>query len=194
LIWPFTPWARPRRAGAEIDRWLPPGARRLEHHALDCGGTPAAALSALQALTLRELPVVRALFAIRGLPSRPDLTLRDLFSTPPFVLLADEPGREVVFAIGIAHGTRSALRTATALPRASDAFRSAAGELAFVAIGNFRAEAAARGALLWTETWAATSGAMATATFTAYWLAIGAFSAWTRRLFLRGAAVRLDRA
>ncbi len=191
MLWPYTPWSRPNRPAAAIDRWLPPTARRLEHHALEVPGPPDAALSALQALTLRELPAVRALFALRGLRSDPATTLGGFFSSPPFTIVEEDPGREVVFAVGAPPARWRPVREEASRRHAADSFRQAAGRLPFVAVGNFRAEPAGRSARLWTETWVSTSGAPATAAFTGYWLAIAAFSAWTRRSFLRGARARL---
>lgn len=192
MLWPFTPWPWPTRPPAAIDRWSPPGARRLEHHALELDAAPAAALSALQALTLRDLPAVRALFALRGLRSDPATTLRDFFSSSPFAILDEDP-REVVFAVGAPPAAWSPVRAAASRAHAPEAFRRASARLPFVAIGNFRAEPEGPRARLWTETWVSTSGAPATVAFTAYWLAIAGFSAWTRRMFLRGARERLAR-
>lgn len=193
MLWPFTPWDRPARDGAALDRWLPPGARRLEHHALEVPGTPAAAVAAVQALTLRELPAVRALFALRGLRSDPGTTLRGFFSAAPFTILADDPaGHEVVFAVGAPPARWGRVQRSVATGGAP-AFRDAAAGLPFVAVGCFGAGTAASGARLWTETWVSTAGLPAGAAFTAYWIAIGPFSAWTRRMFLRGARDRLRR-
>ncbi len=192
MLWPFTPWDRPARGPAGIDRWLPPGARRLEHHALEVPGPPAAALAALQALTLRELPAVRALFALRGLGSDPATTLRAFFSTAPFTILSEDPGGEVVFAIGAPPAWWDPLRRAASTAGAG-VFRGAAGSLPFVGVGSFGAAPTPTGTRLWTETWVSTRGVLATIAFTAYWLAIAGFSAFTRRSFLRGARDRLAR-
>ncbi len=191
MLWPYTPWSRPARPAAAIDRWMPAAARRLEHHALEVPGPPGAALSALQSLTLRELPAVRALFALRGLRSDPATTLRGFFSSPPFTILEEDPRREVVFAVGAPPARWSPVSQEASRARAAEPFRRAAARLPFVAVGNFRAEPAGASARLWTETWVSTSGAPATAAFTGYWLAIAPFSAWTRRMFLRGARARL---
>lgn len=192
MLWPYTLSDRPVRRPAELDRWLPPGARRLEHHALEVKAGPAEALAAVGALTLRELPAVRALFALRGLAFDPGMTLRGFFSTAPFAILADDPAREVVFAVGAPPAAWRPLRSASPSLEA-EAFRAAAARLPFVAVGSFGAAPAPGGATLWTETWVSTSGLPAAAAFTAYWLAIGPFSAWTRRMFLRGARERLAR-
>mgnify|MGYP003391044691 CR=1 FL=1 len=58
------------------------------------------------------------------------------------------------------------------------------------AVGNFRVEPGGSGARLWTETWAQVSGPRARIAFGAYWLAVGPFSAWIRRMFLRAARAR----
>lgn len=191
MLWPYTPWSRPSRPAAAIDRWLPHAARRLEHHALEVPGPPDAALSALRSLTLRELPAVRALFALRGLRSDPATTLGGFFSSPPFTILDEDPGRELVFAVGAPPARWRPVRQGASRTQAAEPFRRSAEHLPFVAVGNFRAEPTRGGARLWTETWVSTSGAAPTAAFTGYWLAIAPFSAWTRRMFLRGARSRL---
>jgi hypothetical protein len=61
------------------------------------------------------------------------------------------------------------------------------------AIGNFRAEPAPGGSRIWTETWAFAPARNQTFLFTCYWLLIGPFSAWIRRMLL-GAARRRARA
>ena len=55
------------------------------------------------------------------------------------------------------------------------------------AIGNFRVEPRATGSRVWTETWVSAPRRAQAIAFTAYWLAIGPFSAWIRRLLLAAA-------
>jgi hypothetical protein len=58
------------------------------------------------------------------------------------------------------------------------------------AVGNFRVEPGVGGVHLWTETWVHAPGARQVLPFGAYWLAVGPFSAWIRRLLLRAARRR----
>lgn len=97
----------------------------------------------------------------------------------------------MVFAVGAPPARWDPVRRS--VPAGAAAFREAAAGLPFVAVGGFAAAPAPSGARLWTETWVSTAGLPATATFTAYWLAIAGFSAFTRRAFLRGARDRLAR-
>lgn len=177
--------APPARAPCAIDRWLGAGWRLLERHALDAAAPPEQALRALAELRLRELPAVRVLFALRGLRSAPDASIRDFFSAAPFVLLDEEPGRELV--AGVLLPPRAADRPRRT-PRSPAEFRDACTAAPVAAIVTFRSDPAAAGSRLWTETWVRTRGRLASRAFGAYWLAIGPWSAWIRRMLLRGAA------
>src|SRR5512137_913835 len=183
------PYARrvPPRPACGIDRWTGPGWRLLERHELPVPATPEEALAALAGAPLADLPVVTALFALRGLPSRREATLRELFCTRPFLLLSEEPGRELVFGV-----LRPAAEPdgARRLPRTAGEFVEAAKRAPLGAVVNFRADPAPGGSLLWTETFAGTHGAGAGLWFAAYWLAVGPWSAWIRRMFLRVARDR----
>jgi len=153
------------RGPAAIDRRLGTGARLLERHQVDTAAAPARAFEAALALPLSDLPLVRALFSLRGIPFRPSMTIRAFFSTPPFALLEEEEGRELVF--GISRG-------------------------GMTAVGNFRADPVFCGEVATTETWVETRGRRARAAFALYWLAIGRFSAWIRRMMLSAAARRAE--
>jgi hypothetical protein len=182
--------ARPARLRCAADDWTAEGWTLLERHDLPVHAPPWTALAALANLRLRDLPAVRALFALRGLRHSAEMTLHDFFSTAPFVMLAEEPSREIVFGVLRARpgsGTGSARPTASA-----SAFRHALGTAPFAAIGTFRADPHDRGSLLWTETWVRTRGARARVAFGAYWLAIGPWSAWIRRMFLRAARAQAE--
>lgn len=180
---------RDPRARCALDDWTGAGWTLLERHALPVDAPPERALSAALALRLSDVPAVRALFALRRLRHGPDQPLRDFFSAPPFAALADEPGREWVFGVmRPAPGPDEAAGGAAG----AAAFARALGAARFAAIGNFRAEPRDGGALLWTETWVRTRGVRAGATFAAYWLAIGPWSAWIRRVILRAARARAE--
>lgn len=188
------PYSRrvPPRAPCALDRWIGPGWRLLESHAIETAGAPRAALEALAGLRLREMPVVRALFALRGLGASPDATLLEFFSTAPFVLLQEAVETELVGGVLLPARDRDASGAARRLPRSPAEFERALARAPFAAIATFRAEPRERGAILWTETWVRTQGAAAAALFSAYWLAVGPFSAWTRRIFLREARRRAE--
>jgi hypothetical protein len=182
---------RSARARCAVDAWIGPGWTLLERHERSVAAAPDAALGAMAGLTLRELPAVRALFALRGLRFDAGQTLRGFFSTAPFVVLAEEPGRELVSGVLVA--ARGAASGRRWTPASSDEFRRALGTAPFAAIATFRAEPRGATTLLWTETWARTRG-LARPIFGAYWLVIGPWSAWIRRMFLHAARAKAERA
>ncbi len=181
------PWflgSPPARAACAIDAWLGEGWTLLERHERTVRATPESAIDALVGIRLRDVPAVRMLFALRGLRHGADETLLAFFSTAPFVLLETTDGREVVSGVLVPGRAPGGRRRP---PSSRDDFRRALGSAPFAAIATFRAEPLARGALLWTETWVRTRGVAARACFGAYWLAVGPWSAWIRRIFLRRA-------
>ena len=107
-----------------------------------------------------------------------------------FVLLEEEPGRELVAGVvgpfwQWRRGSRPRLVADT-----PGRFREALAEGRMAALASFRADPAPGGARLWTETWVHAPAPGQRAAFTAYWLAIGPFSAWIRRMFLHTARAR----
>ncbi len=175
----------PERERCGLDRWLGPGWRLLERHELAVAAPRDAALAAVMGLRVRDLPVVRALLTLRGMRSSPGTTLREFFSTEPFVALEEEPGRELV--AGVLVPARDPATGRRRRPDTPAGFRDACAAAPAAAIANFRADPAGSGSRLWTETWVRTRGPLASAAFGAYWLAIGPWSAWIRRMFLRAA-------
>ena len=187
MLWPYGVAGEARSAPARLDRWLPAGARRLEHHVIDVGAEPRAALAAIRGVRLQEMPIVGALLAIRGLPFPfgGETTLDQFFGTSPFLILEEEPGRELVFGVVGPFWRWRRGRVPPRVPRTPEDFRAALREGHMAAVANFRVEPGARGSRLWTETWVTTPRASQAVAFTAYWLLVGPFSAWIRRLFLR---------
>lgn len=185
----LSPYARswPPRAPCALDRWLGAGAWRLERHEIRVAATAASALAALDGVTLRDLPAVRALFALRGIPFSPAMTLREFFGTPPFFVLEGDPSREWVFGVVGPFSRDAGARPPPASPAE---LAQAARRSGMAAVGNFRAEPAEGGSRLWTETWVLVPTAAGRLAFGAYWLAVGPFSAWIRRLLLRAARGR----
>lgn len=176
-----------------MDRWLGPGWRLVERHEIATVAPPARVLEALAQLRVREMPVVRALFALRGLSADPDQTLLEFFSTSPFVLLEEVPGTELVAGVLLPRRERARGGGRRRRPRSREEFERAVPKAPFAAIATFRAEPRERArAVLWTETWVRTRRGSPSALFSAYWLAIGPFSAWIRRIFLREARRRAE--
>lgn len=189
MPWPYG--SGPSRATpASIDRWLPPGARRLEHHSIDLPGEPGAALAAIEGVRLQDVPIVSALFALRRLPFQAEMTLLRFFGTSPFLVLEAAAGREMVFGVVGPFWQWRRGRRPGRVPATPDEFRAALADGCMAALGNFRVEPTAAGTRLWTETWVAAPRAGQKAAFLAYWLMVGPFSAWIRRLLLRAARRR----
>ncbi len=170
-----------------IDGWLVPEARLLERHESRVAAAPPQVYKATQQVRLAEMPIVRVLFWLRGIPHSKEMTLRQFFSTPPFLILEEVPGQEIV--IGVA-GRPGGLGALLSNPEEFRSFRQPGG---MKAIANFRVDAQAKGSLISTETWVATFGPLARWLFRAYWLAVGPFSALIRREFLRAARKRASK-
>lgn len=188
MPWPYSAGSRASSEPARIDGWLPDGAWKLEHHALDMPVPPADALAAVCGVRQGELPIVRSLMTLRGIPVGEGQTLEEFFATAPFLTLEEESGREVVAGIVGPFWHFGRGRTPRVLPRTAEEFRTALADGRIAAIANFRADPLADGgSRLWTETWAFAPVRREARVFTAYWLVIGPFSAWIRRMFLSAA-------
>ena len=173
-----------------------------EVHSTRLFAPPERALAAVRSVTLGEMPVVRLLFAVRSLPALvagkrglPTGTAEPLYEQMldfGFVLLAEDPGRELVFG-GIGQifrasgGSRPVFRNA-------DGFR-AFGEPGYAKVAmNFSAEVRAGGTELRTETRVLATDAASRRRFGRYWRLIRPGSALTRRTWLGAAKRRAQRA
>jgi len=125
------------------------------------------------------MPIVRALFTMRRIPYSKEMTMREFFGTPPFLILEEAPEQEVVI------GTAYRLWRLREHPSTPGEFRAFTKPGSMQAIANFRVDSTESGSLMSTETWLATFGSMASWLFRAYWLIVGLFSALIRREFLR---------
>lgn len=176
--------------------------RWSERHAVEIAAPPADVLAAVRALTAEEMPLVRALMALRTLPARlRGHAVRRAGSARPvleemgrsgFVALGETPGHELV--VGIIG------RFWQACP-AHVAFDSPAAFRAFDAPGwakaamNFTVEPLADGRTrLATETRIAATDPAASRRFGRYWRVVGPGSALIRRLWLRAVRRRAERA
>ncbi len=145
-----------------ITQYLGPRARRVSHYRVHTSAPAARVYEAALRVSLRDVPVVRLLFGLRGIPYRPDMTVREFFSTGTFRILGEDPPREIVFGI-----ERAEMR----------------------AVGNFRVMTTPSGSVLSTETWVETHTSRANRAFRLYWAVIAPFSGLIRRVLL-GAAKR----
>lgn len=179
-----------------IDEFLPAWDAR-EHHATIVRADPARTYATLRGLDLARPILVRALFALRSLPElirgRPmpfaQLTFDDALRLG-FVVLAEEPGREIVLGVIGRFWLASGNLPVHVDPRAFVAFSDAGYAKAAL---DFRVEPHPHGCVLSTETRVRCTDAASRRKFERYWLLIGPFSALIRRLWLaelRGAAER----
>jgi hypothetical protein len=131
-------------------------------------------------------PPERALAAVRS------VTLGEQMLDFGFVLLAEDPGRELVFG-GIGHMFRASGGSRPVF-RDADGFR-AFGEPGYAKVAmNFSAEARAGGAELRTETRVLATDAASRRRFGRYWRLIRPGSALIRRTWLGAAKRRAQRA
>ena len=172
-----------------VDAWTGPGWKQLSRHQTLAAAPPQIALAALTGLRVRELPAVRALFALRRLKYTPDQTLLEFFSTSPFTKLDEIPGKEIVGGILLPGRSADGVRRQPATP---EEFRTALESAPVAAIATVRVDPVKGGSRLATETFVRTRGALAGALFSAYWLPIAPFSSWIRRMFLDAARVRAE--
>ncbi|OLC30155.1 MAG: hypothetical protein AUH31_05145 [Armatimonadetes bacterium 13_1_40CM_64_14] len=151
---------------ALIAQYLGPHARRMSHYRVHTSAPAARTYEAALRVSLRDVPVVRLLFGLRGIPYRADMTVREFFSTGSFRILGEDPPREIVFAI-----ERAEMR----------------------AVGNFRVMTTPSGSVLSTDTWVETDTSRADRAFRLYWAVIAPFSGLIRRALLHAARRRAER-
>ena len=187
-------------AGGLLDEVLPRYDFRERHSTVVAAPRPAV-WNAIESVTLAEMPVVGALFALRSLPARlggrPGLprvqdepVLAQLYETG-FAKLAEDPGRELVFGL-IDQMWKRRGETAE--------IEDGAEFLAFERAGfvkaamNFRLSDRPAGTLLETETRVLATDAGARRGFGRYWLLIRPASGLIRRIWLRAIARRATQA
>ena len=154
-----------------IDRFLPAWDVH-EVHTVDLPVSPAEALRLARGLRFGSDPLVRALLRIRGVGAGG--TVVDAFHRLGFEVLVDEPTQLVVGAAGRPWSPRSRIG------RFGDA-----GPGTVRVAADFRAEPAASGSRLTTETRIAAVDDAARRSFRRYWRVVGPFSALIRRRWLR---------
>jgi hypothetical protein len=159
-----------------IDRFLPIYEVR-EHHQVEVQTDVGRAYRAIIDLDLSQSPVIRLLFALRGLPRRKPLTLHDI-AKAGFVILGEEPGTEIVLGVtGRFWSTRGGLRWV-----GPDEFPTFAEPGYAMAAWNFRVEPISPGrSMVSTETRVATTDLGSRRAFRLYWRVVGPFSGLIRR-------------
>ena len=183
-----------------LDAFLPRYDFR-ERHSRVIAAPRQAVWEAMEALTLAEMPVTGALFALRSLPARlsgrpglprvEDQPVLAQFLESGFVKLAEDPRRELVFGV-IAQMWKRRGETA--------GINDGAEFLVFEHTGfvkaamNFRLSDSGAGTRLETETRVLATDAGARRGFRRYWLVIRPASGLIRRIWLRAIARRATRA
>ena len=170
-----------------------------ERHGRLVRATPGRADAAVRALTLREVPVVALLTAVRSLPELAvrrhvppvvDRPLLEQARAAGFTVLHDVPGEELVLGL-IAQVWRPGGRVVRATTPAE--FTSFA-EPGFVrAAMDVRFTAVDGGTVVATETRVRATDAGARRAFGRYWRVVGPFSGLIRIALLRGVATRAGR-
>ncbi len=180
---------------------LMPGYEFDDGHGILGHAPPERALEEIKQASPGEMPLVRLLFAIRslpayvsgksGLPTGKTESLYEQMLDFGFVLLAQEPNREVVCG-GI--GQMFKLRGGDA-PAIRDAREFVAFEEPGYAkvVMNFSLEAVGSGARLTTETRILTTDGASRRRFARYWRVVRPGSAAIRRSWLRAAKRRVER-
>ena len=144
----------------------------VERHEVALRAPPERALAAVREVTLAEMPVVRALFRLRGLPAGRASVYEQLLATG-FREVETAPGRLLLGAFGRPWKLAERLLEAPA----PDAAR-------------MTLEFAADGERLVTETRVEIEDERARRAFGRYWLVVRPFSGLVRRLWLCAAARR----
>jgi hypothetical protein len=176
-----------------IDGFMPEFDVSERHHVL-VDASPESAYRAVRAVDLGTSRPIRALFALRGLPSilrgRPgawrSMTLEDLIRGG-FVILAQEPPREIVLGVvGTFWRPTGGVRR---VDPSEFAALSEPGEAK--AAWNFRVESVTDGrSVVYTETRVRCADEPTRRRFLLYWAAIGPLSGYVRRRALH--LIRVD--
>jgi len=91
-------WVLPVSERSLITPWLGSGARRVKQHDLFVLASPPRVYRIMLDLPLGQLPLTCLLLMLRGFTFQRDMTVKDLFTTPPFRLL-EEHELEIVFEV-----------------------------------------------------------------------------------------------
>ena len=188
----------PDARGVLLDEHLPAYSWR-ERHAIHVAAPPAEVERALREVTAAEMPLVRALLALRSLPSRgrrhrtaghpPDRPVLEEIARGGFILLGEERGREMVFGIVGRFWQPCPVHAEIAGP---GAFRSFAEPGWAKAAMNFTLAAKGGGTRLSTETRIAATDGRAWRRFALYWTLVRPGSALIRRIWLRAVRARAE--
>jgi hypothetical protein len=172
-----------------------------ERHARFVDAPPEVVDKAVRAVTIRDMPLARLLFALRAAPRRlrrrpsrfgdVDAPLLGLAVDVVFGVLGDEPGDEV--AIGMI-GQPWKLAGGESYRFAQPEEFTSFAEAGYVkAAMNFRFEPDGAGTKLTTETRVLATDSASRRRFRRYWLVIRPGSGLTRRSWLRAAERRAER-
>jgi hypothetical protein len=197
LLGLLLPVASPRLEGPRmaLDA-IVPAYQFGEAHEIRIQAPPERVLAAVRAVTAREIRFFRLLTWLRSphlgearetiLNPAADQPILDVALRSGFVLLREEPGRELVLGMIVCCGRRRP-------PRDADEFQALQGSLAR-AVMNFHLTDEGGGVTrLVTQTRVAATDASAERRFAAYWRLIYPGSAFIRRMWLRAIRDRAER-
>jgi hypothetical protein len=152
-----------------------------ERHTIQVAATPERALTAARETPLEDVPLVRALFRLRGLRAAPQGPVWDALLSEGFQPL----GEDTLVLVGKPWSPRGGLRRVEDFVGFSEpGWAKMAMELCAVPDGG--------GARLETETRVYLTDSTARRRFAAYWLVIRPFSGLVRRSWLRAAKKRAE--
>jgi hypothetical protein len=154
---------------------------RVERHRVPVAAPPERALAAAREVTASELPLVRALFRLRGLGRAPGGPIWEALGAEGFRPF----GEDTLVAVGKPWLPKGAVR------EIGDFVGFDEPGWAKLAV-DLQAEEAPGGSLLHTETRVFLTDAGARRRFAAYWLVVRPFSGLVRRLWLRAAKERAE--
>ena len=167
-----------------------------EHHEVRIDAPPERVYAAVRAVTAREIRLFRLLTWLRSprwpgrgresiLNPAADRPLLEVALRSGFVLLEEDPGREIVFGAVVCCEPRRP-------PASAEEFRALEGSLARAVMG-FHVEGVGNGgSRLVTQTRVVASDAAAERRFAAYWRVIYPGSALIRRMWLQAIRTRAE--
>lgn len=177
-----------------LESWLP-DFDFVEQHAIMIRSDPSLVYETVRDLDFRDVPVIRALFALRSLPGllqRPakklGMTLQDLEKSG-FRILDEKPAEELVIGVIGKFWKPSG----QIVSFQADRFRSFQESGFAKGAWNFRVDQAEDGCRLSTETRVRCLGEDARRQFGRYWFFIGPFSGLIRTAMLKAIRKKVER-
>lgn len=185
-----------------IDRYMP-SYHFIEKHSIRVEANPDAIYRAIHEVRASEIPFLRVLFGLRGIPamlvgrgekkSDSALSFMNELERSGFMMLEEQLGQELV--IGVVGNFWRPVGNKPRMLESSEEFLSCSDGVEAKAVMNFCLhELSAGGILLTTETRIQTEDPGTRRKFGIYWAIIYPGSAWIRRMMLRTIKYKAERA